>query len=80
MSDDRETVSYDDALKVLPTKSKVHTFRSSPGMLIGADWDREDVLSAIRKFGCELSGSQATHMNHGLVLFDPKPLFIETVK
>ncbi len=63
---------------MLPDGDEVHTFRSAPGMMLGADWDRQTVIAAMAECGVELSGPMATAMGHGLVLFDPKPLFIAT--
>lgn len=64
---------------MLPNRTKIHTFRNSGFMLIGADWQRRILHAAMRKYGVELSGEQATAMKHGLVLIDDHgPLFIET--
>jgi hypothetical protein len=78
---ERTKLEINEATKMLPDGDTVHTFRNSAGMLIGADWDRADVLDAIKKHGVELSGSQATAMGHGLVLEDATGfLFVETKK
>jgi hypothetical protein len=29
-------------------KGKIHTFRSSPGMLLGADWNKAALLKAMK--------------------------------
>ncbi len=73
-------VSFDKALEMIKfNKSRVHTFRSSPGMLIGADWTKSKLIKAMKKFGVQQSGPSACLMNHALVLIDEYgPLFIET--
>jgi hypothetical protein len=60
---------------------RVHTFRNAGNILVGADWDEADVLAAIHAHGAELSGAQATAMDHGLCLFDERgALFLRTKK
>lgn len=78
MSDEtRQKLSFDEAVAMLPDGEKIHTFRQGV-CLIGADWKRDQILEAIREHGAELSGPLATRMKHGLVIFDPETLFIET--
>lgn len=58
---------------------RVHTFRNTVGILIGADWDATEVEAAIRTHGCELSGQTASSLGHGLVLRDERGyLFLRT--
>ena len=45
---------------------RVHSFAQGGTMLIGADWDLEDVLTRFRDHGAELSGAIATGMGHGV--------------
>lgn len=76
---ERVKLSLSDAVKMLPEGDTIHTFRSGRAMLIGADWSRIQIITAMEKFGVELSGPSATFMNHGLVLKDETGhLFIET--
>lgn len=78
-TDERKELTYDEALKLLPEGEEIHTFRSVPNMLIGADYQREPLLKKIKECGCELSGKIATATKHGIVLIDDNgPLFIET--
>jgi len=58
----------------------VHTFiQTNSGMLLGADWDRKDILEAAKR-GAELSGDAATAMKHGAVVWHENgtPVFVET--
>ncbi len=74
-------VTLEDAEKILPPGDVVHTFRNNSFMLIGADWSKKDIITAIKKYGVERAGEQANRMNHGLVLKDERGhLFIETVE
>ena len=75
-----DTVPLEKALEMIKfNKSRVHTFRSSPGILIGADWSKSELLKAIKKFGIAESGPSAVAMGYALVLIDEHgPLFIET--
>jgi hypothetical protein len=84
MSEARTFLTKDQALAMLPEEGDVHTFRSSPGILVGADWRRSDVVAAIEKAGpeeLEVGGPQCQAMGHSLVLWTRgEPLFIETKK
>jgi hypothetical protein len=74
----REPLTLDEAVALLPDGDDIHTFRGSGGIMLGADWDRQTVIAAMAECGVEKSGPMATAMGHGLVLHDPKPLFIAT--
>lgn len=80
MTDERTTVSLDDAItRIASEDGRVHTFRDAGIALVGADWDLEDLIAAMRKHGVEESGPGATEARHGLVLMDEHgPLFIAT--
>jgi hypothetical protein len=76
----RVQLTYEQAVAMLPDGEQVHTFLDGGLALIGADWDREQVLALLRTGAPEMSGEQATAMGHGLVAFRPDagPVFIET--
>ena len=77
---ERVVMTFEQAIALLPEGDHIHTFRSSPGVLIGADWDRENLLLHMQKYPPELSGPAATAMHHGMVLIDENgPLFIATM-
>lgn len=79
MHGERERVTLEDAMGMLPAKDRIHTFRCGSGILVGADWDRADLFEYMDKHGVELSGPQATASNHALALVDEHgALFIET--
>jgi hypothetical protein len=81
MSDDRVFLTPEQATAMLSDDDQIHTFRQSiGGVLLGADWDRDDLVKAIDVAeNRELSGEQATKMHHGLCITDNHgPLFIET--
>lgn len=75
-------LTYGQAVALLPDDERIHTFMNPAGMLIGADWDREDVLALLRDGQPELSGDQATAMGHGIVAFRGgdrgEPMFVAT--
>lgn len=61
MSDEREPVTYEQAVMMIGDSERIHTFRNpAAGMMLGADWDRDQILEAIKKHGVELSGPMAT--------------------
>lgn len=79
MNDDRVMLSFEDAVAMLPDGEFIHTFRPGRGFALGADWEREEIIQAIKTGSPELSGETATAMGHGLVIQNNGSyLFIET--
>ena len=77
---EREIVTKERALKMLPDKDDIHTFRGSGAALFGCDWPRKKIVEAIESHEVELSGGTATRMGHAMCLHDERGwLFIETV-
>ncbi len=80
-TDERVKLTMEQSLGMLPITVNVHTFRQSAIAVIGADWERDEIIKHIEKFGAELAGEIATGMGHGLVVEDERGfLFVETVK
>lgn len=78
---DRVTLTFDEAVAMLPDGDTIHTFLSGGMALIGADWKREDILELLKIGKPELSGENATNLGHGIVAWlRSQPLFIETRK
>ena len=72
-------ITPEEAKKLLKEGETIHTFRNAGNMIIGEDWDRDDVFKAIDKFSVSESWGIAKSMCHGLVLEDETGyLFIET--
>lgn len=65
--DDRVRLTFDAAVAMLPDGEHIHTFLNSSSALLGADWDRVDILALLRRGEPELAGDTATAMGHGLV-------------
>lgn len=81
MSKEKTVLSFKEAKERLPKGNKVHTFRQSGPMLIGADWPKKNILDAMKKTEIKETGPQAQGMNHGLAIIDDVGiLFIETKK
>lgn len=79
MSKEKIIVPYEEAKKRLPAGSRVHTFRQSGPMKIGADWTKKDVLAIMRKHEISETGPMAQATNHGLAITDEVGhLFIAT--
>lgn len=80
--DARQSLSFDEAVALLPPEGRVHTFVQVAHILVGAHWDREAIYDEFRRYGAELSGAAATAMKHGIVVlreYDAGgPLFVET--
>ena len=65
---------------MLPDSEYIHVFKNPNGMLIGADWDKKEIIKLINEFGACLSGEQAKAMGHGLAVNNGRWIFIETKK
>jgi hypothetical protein len=82
MSNDNEPVelSVEDALAMLPEGDYVHTFRNPGGMMVGADWTRENIIKAVTESDHrQLTGPMATSMGHGLAINEGgRILFVAT--
>lgn len=82
-----ETAATNDKLVISPGTVElllkdgdtVHTFLSAPGALIGADWQRADLLALVTLAGdAEIGGPQCMKVGHGVVIHrqsGPSPLF-----
>jgi hypothetical protein len=85
--DDRVFLTAEQAIAMLPKTEFVHTFTNPGGMLVGADWKRDEIIDALNKAipsGIELSGATATSMGHGLCFWEGPEnyghyVFIETM-
>jgi hypothetical protein len=80
MSEEAILLTYDEAVALLPEGERIHTFLDSGIAILGADWDREQVLALLATTDRrEVTGSAAQSMGHGLAAFrDGEPVFIET--
>lgn len=77
----KRPLTTEEALSILKPGDYVHCFRNpGVGMLIGADWSRKEATESIEKGPCELAGSLAMGMGHGLCVGTPGNYsFFETV-
>ena len=82
MLEEKEFISYEKAIEMLPEKDKIHTIRQGRGAFtVGADRSRANILELMKRFQdtLELTGSKARKLNHGIALRDDiSALFIET--
>jgi hypothetical protein len=78
MSDRRE-VPIGEAIERIGDGEYIHTFRSSAFALIGADWDRANLIEAMRTSGVVEAGPQACALGHTIAIENQggSPLFIE---
>ena len=79
MDDDKKTLAFDEAVKLLPEGETVHTFRQAGAMMLGADHLREKLLAAMQAAPeIHVTGPSAQAMKHGLAIHDDTGwLFIE---
>jgi hypothetical protein len=82
MGDQREFVSLEVAAGMLCLQpgGKVHTFRQAGPFLLGASWERDQIIAAMRRApAIEVTGEAAQALGHGLCIHDANgALFIET--
>lgn len=74
-------LSVMDAEGLIAEGEEVHTFRGCRGMMIGADWDRKDLIREMKKWEStlQITGGGAKAIKHGIAFIDETgPLFIET--
>ena len=79
---EREPLTVDQAIALLPDRGRIHTVRNShAGIHLGADWDREDILAHLARYPCEKAGPMATASGHGLWIDDGqgRGLWVETM-
>lgn len=83
----RRYISYDEAVSLLPDSETVHTFINESFGLIGADWNRADILDKLKKSDIiEIAGKMARGTRHGICAYNKTAkhqneiLFIETDK
>jgi len=84
MKQEKIFLTAEQAIGLLSNEEDIHTFRSWTGILIGADWSRNELIRSFQSAGNEdiqIGGDQCKAMGHGLVLFTGNdPLFIEVDK
>ena len=80
MTDGKELITFEEAVKRIPEGDNIHTFKQSGPFLIGADSPRAELLEAMQKAAAiEVTGDHAQSMNHGLAIRDGDTwLFIAT--
>ena len=81
----RRFITADEAIALLPEGDEIHTFYQMGGALVGADWDRADILQKLVECDkIEIAGDQARAMGHGLAVYrsdskwQSEVLFVET--
>ena len=67
----KKIISAEEAIALLPTGETVHTFYNAPFGLIGADWDRKDIIETLKKADniLELTGEVARSLDHGICVY-----------
>lgn len=78
-------LTYEESIKILPEKEKIHTLINASFALIGADWAMEEIMDKLKKSDViEVCGEVARGMGHGICAYNKKAtrrdeiLFIET--
>ncbi len=65
-----------EATGVLADGDRIHTFANSAGMLVGADWDRSDVVEHFEEVGeVQVGGAMCRNMGHALCTMTGRRLF-----
>lgn len=65
-------ITKEQALYLLPDTEEIHVHRNTSFGLLGADWERDEILELIENADhVTRSGEIASSMNHGLVIYPP---------
>ena len=82
MTTERNYITHDEAIAMLPDGDSIHVFTNPyGGVLLGADWKRESVIDEIMAGKPELSGETASSMHHRVAIEKNNMLyFFETKK
>lgn len=68
---EKQFLTTEEVFARLPDEEYVHTFRQArDGTLLGADWERREMIKAINKYQFEVTGKQAQSMGHGMAFCD----------
>lgn len=84
MTEEKVWLTVEEAIAMLPEREdgRVHTqMQSAGGILLGADWDRADVVTMLEKEGrATLTTGMALAMGYGFCCQDQKEriVFVET--
>lgn len=78
-SDTKIYITAEQAINILPEGEYIHTFYST-GILIGADWDRAEIIEKIKSSDIlELTGETARKMGHGLAVYNKNTKYLSDV-
>jgi len=79
-ADPPEPLTYEQAVAALPDGDDIHVvLNGTPGILIGADWRRDQVLALLRENRPERSGPLASASGHGIaVMRNGDRYFVQT--
>lgn len=79
LANGRITLSIQEAFALLPDGEYIHTFRQAGNALLGADWERREILKAFNKYEVEVTGEHAQSIGHGVAFCDEHGwVFVET--
>jgi hypothetical protein len=80
MENSRVVLSKEEASSLLPKEDLIHSFQSVGTVLIGADWEKEELVDLINRCECEIGGPKSIELGHGLVIrIGDIPLFVNTI-
>ena len=81
----RRFITAEEAEKLLPDDKNIHTFYQVGNTLLGADWDRTEIIKEFKQRDrIEIAGEEARSMGHGLAVYNRNAkkmseiLFVET--
>lgn len=79
MTDDRIFLTPDEAAGLLADGEFIHSYRQAGFALLGADWERSEVIAALSKAkSIEIGGPSCQAMKHPIVMIDAHgPCFFE---
>lgn len=75
----KKYLTVEQAINLLPKGNEIHTFYGGVA-LIGADWEREEVVKKLASSDkIEIAGEMARNMGHGLAVYNNDAKYISDV-
>lgn len=68
---DKRKITVEEAISLLPEEGDIHTFYQMGNSIVGADWEREEVIRLLRERDTiEISGECARSLDHGIAAYN----------
>lgn len=82
ISDEKDTIPFEQAKKMLPKRKNIHIFRQfTVNRIFGMEVERDELLESLKRYIIQYSGETAMKMGHGIMYIDEDgAIFVQTKK